>query len=106
MRLYKRDCLQNTPDSETTVSVTTKGSVDPLAKPHGLLNAGPIGTTSNGSNADLERKVLERTHNLTDTLEQLEQSKEELGRVLDAERKLGEMKSRLWRWLRTSFVRP
>ncbi|WP_373330569.1 sensor histidine kinase [Salmonirosea aquatica] len=45
-------------------------------------------------NASLERKVLERTHDLMDTLEQLERSKEELGRALDAERKLSELKSR------------
>src|SRR5690606_12123610 len=45
-------------------------------------------------NASLERKVLERTHDLMDTLEQLERSKEELGRALDAERSLSEMKSR------------
>lgn len=45
-------------------------------------------------NASLERKVLERTHDLTDTLEQLERSKEEQGRALAAERKLSELKSR------------
>jgi len=45
-------------------------------------------------NASLERKVLERTHDLMDTMEKLERSKVELGRALDAERKLSELKSR------------
>lgn len=45
-------------------------------------------------NASLERKVLERTHDLMDTLEQLERAKEEQGRALAAERKLSELKSR------------
>lgn len=45
-------------------------------------------------NASLERKVLERTQDLTDTLEQLERAKAKQGRALDAERKLSELKSR------------
>ncbi|WP_373514036.1 PAS domain S-box protein, partial [Persicitalea sp.] len=45
-------------------------------------------------NASLERKVLERTQDLTVTLEQLERSKEKQGRALEAERKLSELKSR------------
>lgn len=45
-------------------------------------------------NADLERKVADRTHALMNTLDQLEQSKDELARALAAERELGELKSR------------
>ena len=45
-------------------------------------------------NADLEQKVADRTHALMNTLEQLEQSKDELSRALTAERELGELKSR------------
>ncbi len=45
-------------------------------------------------NADLEQKVADRTHALMNTLEQLEQSKDELARALAAERELGELKSR------------
>lgn len=45
-------------------------------------------------NADLEQKVADRTHALMNTLDQLEQSKDELGRALAAERELGELKSR------------
>jgi PAS domain S-box-containing protein len=45
-------------------------------------------------NADLEQKVADRTHALLNTLEQLEQSKDELARALAAERELGELKSR------------
>ncbi|MBO0935426.1 PAS domain S-box protein [Fibrella sp. HMF5335] len=45
-------------------------------------------------NADLEQKVADRTHALMNTLEQLEQSKDELSRALAAERELGELKSR------------
>ena len=45
-------------------------------------------------NADLEKKVANRTHALMNTLEQLEQSKDELARALAAERELGELKSR------------
>lgn len=45
-------------------------------------------------NADLEQKVADRTHALLNTLDQLEQSKDELARALAAERELGELKSR------------
>lgn len=45
-------------------------------------------------NADLEQKVADRTHALLNTLDQLEQSKNELAVALDAERELGELKSR------------
>ena len=45
-------------------------------------------------NADLEQKVADRTNALMATLEQLEQSKEELAQALKAERELGELKSR------------
>jgi len=45
-------------------------------------------------NADLEQKVANRTHALMTTLEQLEQSKDELAKALAAERELGELKSR------------
>ena len=45
-------------------------------------------------NADLEQKVTNRTHALMTTLEQLEQSKDELAKALAAERELGELKSR------------
>ncbi|MEZ0487342.1 sensor histidine kinase [Fibrella aquatica] len=45
-------------------------------------------------NADLEQKVADRTHALMNTLDQLEQSKDELARALAAERELGELKSR------------
>ncbi len=45
-------------------------------------------------NADLEQKVVDRTHALMNTLEQLEQSKDELARALTAEQELGELKSR------------
>ncbi len=45
-------------------------------------------------NADLEQKVADRTHALMNTLDQLEQSKDELSRALAAERELGELKSR------------
>ncbi|MBC7919868.1 MAG: PAS domain S-box protein [Ferruginibacter sp.] len=45
-------------------------------------------------NADLEQKVADRTHALLNTLDQLEQSKDELAKALVAERKLGELKSR------------
>ncbi len=45
-------------------------------------------------NADLEQKVADRTHALMNTLEQLEQSRDELTRALAAERELGELKSR------------
>jgi PAS domain S-box-containing protein len=45
-------------------------------------------------NAELEQKVADRTHALMNTLDQLEQSKDELGRALEAERELGELKSR------------
>ncbi|MBC7568509.1 MAG: PAS domain-containing sensor histidine kinase [Spirosoma sp.] len=45
-------------------------------------------------NTDLEQKVADRTHALLNTLEQLEQSKNELAVALDAERELGELKSR------------
>lgn len=45
-------------------------------------------------NADLEQKVADRTHALMNTLDQLEQSKEELAKALAAERELGELKSR------------
>lgn len=44
-------------------------------------------------NADLEQKVADRTHALMNTLDQLEQSKNELARALAAERELGELKS-------------
>lgn len=45
-------------------------------------------------NADLEKKVADRTNALTNTLDQLEQSKEELTKALAAEQRLGELKSR------------
>ncbi|ADB39561.1 sensor histidine kinase [Spirosoma linguale] len=45
-------------------------------------------------NADLEQKVVDRTHALMNTLDQLEQSKDELARALAVERELGELKSR------------
>ncbi|MFD2933479.1 PAS domain-containing sensor histidine kinase [Spirosoma flavum] len=45
-------------------------------------------------NAELEQKVIDRTHALMATLHQLEQSKDELGKALAAERELGELKSR------------
>lgn len=45
-------------------------------------------------NAELEQKVADRTHALMNTLDQLEQSKEELAKALAAERELGELKSR------------
>jgi PAS domain S-box-containing protein len=45
-------------------------------------------------NADLEQKVADRTNALMTTLDQLEQSKEELTKALAAEQRLGELKSR------------
>ncbi|GAB3713588.1 hypothetical protein GCM10027592_52930 [Spirosoma flavus] len=45
-------------------------------------------------NADLEQKVADRTHALMNTLDQLEQSKDELAKALVAEREVGELKSR------------
>jgi PAS domain S-box-containing protein len=45
-------------------------------------------------NADLEQKVADRTHALLNTLEQLEQRKDELAKALAAEQELGELKSR------------
>ncbi|MCY7355955.1 MAG: PAS domain S-box protein [Rudanella sp.] len=45
-------------------------------------------------NADLEQKVADRTHALMNTLEQLEQSKDELAKALVAAQELGELKSR------------
>ena len=45
-------------------------------------------------NADLEQKVADRTHALMNTLEQLEQRKDELAKALAAEQELGELKSR------------
>lgn len=45
-------------------------------------------------NAELEQKVVDRTHALMATLHQLEQSKNELAKALAAERELGELKSR------------
>ncbi|GAB3909011.1 hypothetical protein GCM10028803_45850 [Larkinella knui] len=45
-------------------------------------------------NADLEQKVADRTQALMATLEQLEQSKDELAKALVVERELGELKSR------------
>ncbi len=45
-------------------------------------------------NGELEQKVADRTHALLNTLEQLEQSKNELAVALAAERELGELKSR------------
>lgn len=45
-------------------------------------------------NAELEQKVAERTHALMNTLDQLEQSKNELAKALAAEQRLGELKSR------------
>jgi PAS domain S-box-containing protein len=45
-------------------------------------------------NSALEQKVADRTHALMNTLEQLEQSKDELARALAAEQELGELKSR------------
>ena len=47
-----------------------------------------------GLNAELEQKVANRTHALLNTLEQLEQRKDELARALVAEQVLGELKSR------------
>ena len=45
-------------------------------------------------NADLERKVADRTHALMTTLAQLERRSEELAKALAAEQELGELKSR------------
>ncbi|MBC6990524.1 ATP-binding protein [Hymenobacter sp. BT491] len=45
-------------------------------------------------NAELEQKVVDRTHALMHTLEQLEQRQDELAKALAAEQELGEMKSR------------
>ena len=45
-------------------------------------------------NAELEQKVVDRTHALLNTFEQLQQSKDELAAALTAERELGELKSR------------
>lgn len=45
-------------------------------------------------NDELEDKVEERTHQLSDTLHKLETSKEELGRALNKEKDLNELKSR------------
>ncbi|GAB4033153.1 sensor histidine kinase [Spirosoma gilvum] len=45
-------------------------------------------------NTELEQKVADRTQALMDTLEQLEQSKDELAQALKTERELGELKSR------------
>ncbi len=45
-------------------------------------------------NADLEQKVADRTHALMNTLEQLEQRKDDLAKALAAEQELGELKSR------------
>ena len=45
-------------------------------------------------NAELEQKVADRTHALMNTLDQLEQSKNELAKALIAEQRLGELKSR------------
>ncbi len=45
-------------------------------------------------NAELEEKVVQRTHALTLTLGELERSKNELAKALSAERELGELKSR------------
>lgn len=45
-------------------------------------------------NAELEQKVADRTHALLNTLEQLEQRKDELAKALAAEQELGELKSR------------
>ncbi len=45
-------------------------------------------------NADLEQKVTDRTHALTNTLEQLELHQDELAKALAAEQELGELKSR------------
>ena len=47
-----------------------------------------------GLNAELEQKVAERTNALLNTLEQLEQRKDELAKALAAEQELGELKSR------------
>ncbi|WP_324672235.1 PAS domain-containing sensor histidine kinase [Hymenobacter sp. GOD-10R] len=45
-------------------------------------------------NAELEQKVVDRTHALMTTLEQLEQRTQELTKALAAEQELGELKSR------------
>ena len=45
-------------------------------------------------NAELEQKVADRTHALMNTLDQLEQSKNDVAKALLAEQKLGELKSR------------
>ncbi|MBC8083311.1 MAG: PAS domain S-box protein, partial [Hymenobacter sp.] len=45
-------------------------------------------------NAELEQKVIDRTHALLLTLEQLEQRRRELAQALKAEQELGELKSR------------
>ena len=45
-------------------------------------------------NAELEQKVADRTHALMNTLDQLEQSKNELAKALVAEQRVGELKSR------------
>ncbi|RRB06912.1 sensor histidine kinase [Larkinella rosea] len=45
-------------------------------------------------NADLEQKVTDRTQALLSTLEQLENSKDELAKALAIERELGDLKSR------------
>ena len=47
-----------------------------------------------GLNAELEQKVADRTHALMNTLEQLEQRKDDLAKALVAEQELGELKSR------------
>ena len=47
-----------------------------------------------GLNAELEQKVADRTNALLNTLEQLEQRKDELAKALVAEQELGELKSR------------
>ena len=57
-------------------------------------------------NADLEQKVADRTHALMNTLEQLEQSKDELAKALVAERELGELKSRFVEMASHEFRTP
>ncbi len=45
-------------------------------------------------NAELEEKVAQRTHELQETMESLQRSRDELTRALSKEKQLGEMKSR------------
>ncbi|GAB2515657.1 sensor histidine kinase [Spirosoma aerophilum] len=59
-----------------------------------------------GLNTALEQKVADRTHALMNTLDQLEQSKDELAKALEAERELGELKSRFVEMASHEFRTP